>query len=115
VCRSHGAEFLEAVAALDTGAVERARRVFWRRLPAPARRLLARADAAAWLRRADLRLHQAAVDLLLPDVLRPIPPQLTQVRLAPSRPSRSDTCSSLPEGVRLFVDETIRRWVDVAL
>lgn len=81
--REHGAEFLEAVAALDTGAVERARRAFWRR---PARglcrrdlwRLAARRDVAAWLRTAELQLYQRAVELLLPDVLRPIPPQLTQ-------------------------------------
>ncbi|XP_073951785.1 regulatory transcription factor Rfx [Choristoneura fumiferana] len=81
--RSHGAEFLEAVAALDIGAVERARRNFWRR-PPPAlcrrvlARLAARKDVAAWLRRADLELYQRAVELLLPDVLRPIPAQLTQ-------------------------------------
>lgn len=72
------------MAALDTGAVERARRAFWRR---PARglcrrdlwRLAARRDVAAWLRTAELQLYQRAVELLLPDVLRPIPPQLTQV------------------------------------
>ncbi|KAL0840044.1 hypothetical protein ABMA28_015368 [Loxostege sticticalis] len=77
--RSHGVEFLEAVAALDTSAVERSRRAFWRRLPVPsAKRLLARRDVAAWLHSADLRLYQQCVELLLPDVLRPIPPQLTQ-------------------------------------
>ncbi|CAH2992396.1 unnamed protein product [Chilo suppressalis] len=76
--RAHGAEFLEAVAALDTGAVERSRRAFWRRMGSGSRRLLALRAGAAWLRAADLRLHQQCVDLLLPDVLRPIPPQLTQ-------------------------------------
>ncbi|CAH2075598.1 unnamed protein product, partial [Iphiclides podalirius] len=80
--REHGAEFLAAVAALDVGAVERARRAFWRRPLALCRRtllkLFARDDVAHWLRRADLQLHQRAVDLLLPDVLRPIPSQLTQ-------------------------------------
>lgn len=82
--REHGAEFLEAVAALDIIAVERARRAFWRR-PPPALcrralcRLAARRDVAAWLRLAELQLYQRAVELLLPDVLRPIPPQLTQV------------------------------------
>ncbi|XP_063532635.1 transcription factor RFX3 [Cydia strobilella] len=81
--REHGVEFLEAVAALDIAAVERSRRNFWRR-PPPALcrrvlyRLAARKDVAAWLRRADLELYQRAVELLLPDVLRPIPPQLTQ-------------------------------------
>lgn len=84
VGREHGAEFLEAVAALDIGAVERARRAFWRRPPAAlCRRVLcrlaARRDVAAWLRLAELQLYQRAVELLLPDVLRPIPPQLTQV------------------------------------
>ncbi|XP_068630550.1 transcription factor RFX3 [Battus philenor] len=80
--REHGSELLSAVAALDVGAVERARRAFWRRPAALCRRALvrlcARHDVARWLRRADLQLHQCAVDLLLPDVLRPIPPHLTQ-------------------------------------
>ncbi|XP_061709846.1 uncharacterized protein LOC133519772 isoform X2 [Cydia pomonella] len=81
--REHGVEFLEAVAALDIAAVERSRRNFWRRPPAALcrrvlYRLAARKDVAAWLRRADLELYQRAVELLLPDVLRPIPPQLTQ-------------------------------------
>ncbi|XP_045493029.1 MHC class II regulatory factor RFX1 [Colias croceus] len=81
--RDHGVEFLEAVAALDTAAVERARRSFWKRPPAELcrralLRLAARRDVAVWLRRAELQLHQRAVDLLLPDVLRPIPSQLTQ-------------------------------------
>ncbi|CAG4976813.1 unnamed protein product [Colias eurytheme] len=81
--RDHGVEFLEAVAALDTAAVERARRSFWKRPPAELCRralhkLAARRDVAVWLRRAELRLHQRAVELLLPDVLRPIPSQLTQ-------------------------------------
>ncbi|XP_041976391.1 transcription factor RFX3 isoform X2 [Aricia agestis] len=76
--RSHGAEFLAAVAALDTSGVERARRGFWRRGRRVLWRLAARRDVCAWLRRADLRLYQRAVDLLLPDVLRPIPPALTQ-------------------------------------
>lgn len=81
--RQHGVELLEGVAELDVGAVERARRAFWRRTPpALCRRVLgvlcARRDVAAWLRRADLQLYQRAVELLLPDVLRPIPPQLTQ-------------------------------------
>ncbi|CAH0626849.1 unnamed protein product [Chrysodeixis includens] len=81
--RAHGAAFLAAVAALDTAGVERARRAFWRRPPAalPRRsllRLAASRHGAAWLRSADLQLYQRAVDLLLPDVLRPIPPQLTQ-------------------------------------
>ncbi|XP_050342812.1 transcription factor RFX3 isoform X2 [Nymphalis io] len=76
--RQHGVEFLEAVAALDTGAVERSRRAFWRRAGRAGLRLAARRDVCAWLRRAELRLHQRAVDLLLPDVLRPIPSQLTQ-------------------------------------
>ncbi|XP_060800947.1 transcription factor RFX3 isoform X2 [Amyelois transitella] len=78
--RAHGVEFLEAVSALDTGAVERARRAFWRGglCRRALARLATRADVANWLRRADLVLYQAAVDLLLPDVLRPIPPQLTQ-------------------------------------
>ncbi|GBP70478.1 Transcription factor RFX3 [Eumeta japonica] len=82
--RTHGSEFLEAVAALDTAAVERARRAFWRRPAAglcrrALLRLTARRDVATWLRRAELLLHQRAVELLLPDVLRPIPPHLTQV------------------------------------
>ncbi|KPJ01640.1 Transcription factor RFX3 [Papilio xuthus] len=80
--REHGAELLSAVAALDIGGVERARRVFWRRPRALCRRLLvrlcARRAVARWLLRADLQLHQAAVDLLLPDVLHPIPSHLTQ-------------------------------------
>ncbi|CAK1604565.1 unnamed protein product [Parnassius mnemosyne] len=80
--RSHGAEFLAAVAGLDTVAVERSRRAFWRRPVMLCRRALlqlcARRDVARWLRAADLQLHQRAVDLLLPDVLRPIPPHLTQ-------------------------------------
>ncbi|XP_075970951.1 regulatory transcription factor Rfx isoform X2 [Anticarsia gemmatalis] len=81
--REHGIEFLEAVAALDIGAVERARRAFWRRPPTSlCRRVLckltSRRDVAAWLRLAELQLYQRAVELLLPDVLRPIPPQLTQ-------------------------------------
>lgn len=81
--REHGVEFLEAVAALDISAVEQARRAFWRRPPtALCRRALykltARRDVAAWLRLAELQLHQRAVELLLPDVLRPIPPNLTQ-------------------------------------
>lgn len=72
------------MAALDTGAVERARRAFWRRTPAALcrralARLASRRDVAAWLRAADMQLYQRAVELLLPDVLRPIPPQLTQV------------------------------------
>ncbi|CAG4966674.1 unnamed protein product [Parnassius apollo] len=80
--RMHGVEFLAAVAGLDTVAVERARRAFWRRPVALCRRALlrlcARRDVARWLRAAELQLHQRAVDLLLPDVLRPIPPHLTQ-------------------------------------
>lgn len=82
--REHGIEFLEAVAALDTSAVERARRNFWKRPPGELCRralykLTARRDVAIWLRKAELQLYQRAVDLLLPDVLRPIPSQLTQV------------------------------------
>ncbi|XP_028043390.1 DNA-binding protein RFX2 isoform X3 [Bombyx mandarina] len=85
--REHGSSFLEAVAALDTSGVERTRRSFWRGAAggdagALCRRTLlalaARRDVARWLRSADLLLYQRAVDLLLPDVLRPIPPQLTQ-------------------------------------
>ncbi|XP_053603144.1 transcription factor RFX3 isoform X2 [Plodia interpunctella] len=84
--RAHGVEFLEAVSALDTSAVERARRSFWRRSAADSGglcrrtlwRLAARRDVAQWLKNADLQLYQTAVDLLMPDVLRPIPPQLTQ-------------------------------------
>ncbi|XP_059052358.1 transcription factor RFX3 [Achroia grisella] len=81
--RSYGAEFLEAAAALEAGAAERARRSFWRRAAASLgrralRRLASRREFAAWLLRADLRLHQCTVDMLMPDVLRPIPPQLTQ-------------------------------------
>ncbi|XP_045764717.1 transcription factor RFX3 [Maniola jurtina] len=76
--RQHGIEFLEAVAALDTGAVERCRRAFWRRAGRSGARLATRKDVCTWLRRAEMRLHQRAVDLLLPDVLRPIPSQLTQ-------------------------------------
>ncbi|XP_052738345.1 transcription factor RFX3 [Bicyclus anynana] len=76
--RQHGVEFLEAVAALDTGAVERCRRAFWRRAGRAGARLATRRDVCTWLRRAEMRLHQRAVDLLLPDVLRPIPSQLTQ-------------------------------------
>ncbi|XP_028177304.1 transcription factor RFX3-like, partial [Ostrinia furnacalis] len=76
---SHGVEFLEAVAALDINAVERSRRAFWRRLPVPSpRKLMTRRDVAAWLHSADLKLYQQCVEFLLPDVLRPIPPQLTQ-------------------------------------
>ncbi|XP_063821261.1 transcription factor RFX3 [Ostrinia nubilalis] len=78
--RSHGVEFLEAVAALDINAVERSRRAFWRRLPVPSpRKLMTRRDVAAWLHSADLKLYQQCVEFLLPDVLRPIPPQLTQL------------------------------------
>lgn len=78
------------MAALDTSAVERARRSFWRRPPPalPRRdlcRLAARRDVAAWLRAAELQLYQRAVELLLPDVLRPIPPQLTQVLTLPPK------------------------------
>ncbi|KAJ0179677.1 hypothetical protein K1T71_004268 [Dendrolimus kikuchii] len=81
--REHGVEFLEAVAALDTAAVERSRRAFWRRPPADlCRRVLckltAKKEVAVWLRNAELALYQTAVELLLPDVLRPIPAQLTQ-------------------------------------
>ncbi|CAF4904623.1 unnamed protein product [Pieris macdunnoughi] len=81
--REHGIEFLEAVAALDTSAVERARRNFWKRPPGELCRralykLATRRDVAVWLRKAELQLYQRAVDLLLPDVLRPIPSQLTQ-------------------------------------
>ncbi|XP_039748658.1 transcription factor RFX3 isoform X2 [Pararge aegeria] len=76
--RQHGIEFLEAVAALDIGAVERCRRAFWRRVGRAGARLATRRDVCTWLRRAEMRLHQRAVDLLLPDVLRPIPSQLTQ-------------------------------------
>ncbi|XP_049866348.1 DNA-binding protein RFX2-like isoform X2 [Pectinophora gossypiella] len=81
--REHGVEFLEAVAALDTAGVERTRRAFWRRPPPELCRrelckLTARKEVADWLRKAELELYQKAVELLLPDVLRPIPPQLTQ-------------------------------------
>ncbi|XP_049703153.1 transcription factor RFX3 isoform X2 [Helicoverpa armigera] len=81
--RDHGAEFLSAVAALDATGVERARRGFWRRPPASLcrrtlARLTSRPDVCTWLRSAELRLHQRAVELLLPDVLRPIPAALTQ-------------------------------------
>ncbi|KAM3961563.1 LOW QUALITY PROTEIN: regulatory transcription factor Rfx [Aphomia sociella] len=81
--RAYGVEFLEAAASLDAGAAARARRSFWRRARGALgrralRRLAARRGVARWLRAADLRLHQRAVDMLLPDVLRPIPPQLTQ-------------------------------------
>ncbi|XP_050676017.1 transcription factor RFX3 [Leptidea sinapis] len=81
--RQNGVEFLEAVAALDTCGVERARRNFWKcESTALCRRTLARLAArrhlALWLRRADLRLYQRAADLLLPDVLSPIPSHLTQ-------------------------------------
>lgn len=79
VHRQHGVEFLEAVASLDTGAAERSRRWFWRRVGRSGARLAGRRDVCTWLRRAELELHQRAVDLLLPDVLRPIPSQLTQV------------------------------------
>ncbi|XP_026328577.1 MHC class II regulatory factor RFX1 [Hyposmocoma kahamanoa] len=81
--RQHGVEFLEAVAALDTAGVERTRRAFWKRPPPDLCkrvlcRLAARKDVADWLKSAELELYQKAVELLLPDVLRPIPPQLTQ-------------------------------------
>lgn len=79
MCSQQGIEFLEAVAALDTGAAERCRRAFWRRVGRSGARLATRKDVCTWLRRAEMRLHQRAVDLLLPDVLRPIPSQLTQV------------------------------------
>lgn len=93
----HGAAFLEAVAALDTGAVERVRRAFWRPDEDGAEgggalcrrtlaRLAARRDVAHWLRVADTALYQRAVDMLLPDVLRPIPPALTQVCTLGHRP-----------------------------
>ncbi|VVD01076.1 unnamed protein product [Leptidea sinapis] len=73
--RQNGVEFLEAVAALDTCGVERARRNFWKcESTALCRRTLARLAArralALWLRRADLRLYQRAADLLLPDAIR---------------------------------------------
>ncbi|XP_026740149.1 DNA-binding protein RFX2 [Trichoplusia ni] len=67
--RAHGAALLAAVAALDTAAPLGRRALL---------RLAAERAGRAWLRRADLQLYQRAVDLLLPDVLRPIPPQLTQ-------------------------------------
>lgn len=81
--KQHGVEFLEAVAALDTNAVERARRSFWRKPPPELCRkslykLMNKKEIVAWLKQAELALYQKAVELLLPDVLRPIPPQLTQ-------------------------------------
>ncbi|XP_048485015.1 transcription factor RFX3 isoform X2 [Plutella xylostella] len=81
--RTYGVEFLAAVSALDTGAAERARRAFWKRLPAPLSKptlhaLMALPEVIQWLHKADLALHQRAVELLLPDVLRPIPAPQTQ-------------------------------------
>lgn len=72
---------------MDTAGVERTRRAFWKRPPPDLCkrvlcRLAARKDVADWLKNAELELYQKAVELLLPDVLRPIPPQLTQVRLS---------------------------------
>ncbi|KAI5643989.1 RFX DNA-binding domain-containing protein [Phthorimaea operculella] len=79
----HGIEFLEVVAALDTAGVERTRRAFWRRPPPDLCRkvlfkLASMKEVCDWLKKAELQLYQRAVELLLPDVLKPIPPNLTQ-------------------------------------